>query len=128
VSSFLIPDDAISLIAMRLNQYANWTVENNRILTNQSRDESLQILYTRYENDTNKYTPSLYDAIAMGLAHELSGYSTATNVAKNDLYALYMQSVMTAQLINSKETPALSLSSSSWVDVRSTDNYGIGEH
>lgn len=120
-SAYIMPSDSLRLIALKISQYGNWAIEGNKILTDQPTNTPLQILYVKEINDANKYTPPLYDAIALGLAHELSGYSTATNVAKDDVYALYVQTVQTAQLINSKETPVTYLSSTSWVDVRSSN-------
>lgn len=117
-SSYSLPSDCLTLIALEQNQYENWSIEGNKILTEKSKDSALQILYVYDCDDPNKYTPPLFDAIAFGLAHELSGYSTATNVSRDDIYQLYIQSVQTAQLINSRETPVKMLSSTSWVDVR----------
>lgn len=120
-SAYIMPSDSLRLIAIKISQYGNWSIEGNKILTDQPKDATLQILFVKEINDANKYTPPLYDAIAMALAHELSGYSTATNVAKDDIYSLYAQTIQTAQLINAKETPVTYLASSSWVDVRSSN-------
>ena len=120
-SAYLMPSDSLRLIALKISQYGNWSIEGNKILTDNPTNVPLQILYVEEVSDANKYTPPLYDAIAMALAHELSGYSTATNVSKDDVYALYIQAVQTAQLINSKETPVTQLSSTSWVDVRNSN-------
>jgi len=117
-SAYPLPTDSLRLVALKLGQYTDWSLEGNKILTKQPKDTPLQILYVQDVADTNKYTAPLFDAMAACLAHELSGYSTATNVAKDDIYALYVQAVQTAQLINSKETPITYLSSTSWVDVR----------
>lgn len=122
-SSYALPNDCLRLIALEQSQYQNWAVEGNKILTDNSKDSALQILYVYDCVDPNKYTQPLFDAIAMGLAHELSGYSAATNVAKDDIYALFMQAVQTAQLINSRETPVKMLSTTSWVDVRSYNDH-----
>lgn len=121
-SAYLLPADCLLLVALKLNQYEDWTIEGNKILSKQPKDASLQILYVYEEFDTNKYTPTLFDAIAMGMSHEMSGYSTATNVSKDDIYQFYAQAVATAQHVNSKETPVRFLSSSSWVDVRLGNN------
>ena len=117
-SSYLLPADSLRLVALKLSQYEDWAIEGNKILTKKSKDASLQILYVQEVTDTNRYTAPLFDAIAMGLAHELSGYSTATNVAKDEIYSMFVQAVATAQNINAKETPVTFLSSTSWVDVR----------
>lgn len=117
-SSYSLPSDCLRLIALEQSQYQNWSIEGNKILTDNSKDAALQILYVSYSDDANDYTQPLYDAIALGLAHELSGYATATNVAKDDIYSLYMQTVQSAMLINSRETPTRLLSDSSWIDVR----------
>jgi hypothetical protein len=117
-SAYLLPADCLRLGALKLGQYTDWAIEGNKILTKQPKDSSLQILYVYEEFDTNKYTAPLFDAIAYGLAHELSGYSTATNVSKDEIYQFYAQAVATAQNINAKETPVTFLSSTSWVDVR----------
>lgn len=131
-SAYPLPTDSIRLVALKLDQYADWAIEGNKILTKQPKTAPLQILYVKEEFDTNKYTQPLFDAIAMGLAHELSGYSTATNASKDDIYALYIQAVQTAQVINSRETPITYLASTSWIDVRSSNhdrevyNYSAG--
>jgi hypothetical protein len=117
-AAYLLPADSLRLIALKIGQYTDWAIEGNKILTQNPKDVALQILYVQEDFDTNKYTPPLFDAIAMGLAHELSGYSTATNVSKDEIYQFYVQSVAMAQSINSKETPVTFLSSTSWVDVR----------
>lgn len=117
-AAFPLPNDFIRLGALKLGQYEDWSLEGNKILAQKSKDESLEIMYVAYCDDPNVYNASLYDSIALGLAHELSGYSTATNVAKDDIYQLYVQTVATAQNINAKETPVNYLSSTSWVDAR----------
>lgn len=129
-SAYILPANCLRLAALKIGQYQDWSIEGNKILTQNEMTAPLEILYVEEVVDTNKYTPPLFDAIAMGLAHELSGYSTATNVAKDDIYLLYVQTVQTAQLINSRETPVSYLSSTSWVDVRTAnldrDVYGQG--
>jgi len=129
-SAYILPSNCLRLAALKIGQYQDWSIEGNKILTQNEMTAPLEILYVEEVVDTNKYTPPLFDAIAMGLAHELSGYSTATNVAKDDIYSLYVQTVQTAQLINSKETPVSFLASTSWVDVRAAnldrDVYGQG--
>lgn len=117
-SSYSLPSDCLRLIALEQDQYQKWSIEGNKILTDKSADSALQILYVSYSGDANDYTQPLYDAIALGLAHELSGYATSTNVSKDDLYTLYMHTVQTAININAKETPVRQLSSTSWIDVR----------
>ena len=128
-SSYSLPTDCLRLIALEQSQYQNWSIEGNKILTDNSKDSALQILYVYDCDNPGEYTAPLYDAIAMGLAHELSGYSTATNVSKDDIYSLYMQTVQSAMLINSRETPVKMLASTSWVDVRlyneSQNAYGV---
>jgi hypothetical protein len=117
-SAYPLPADCLRLVGIKLGQYTDWAIEGNKILTKQSKETSLQILYVREDFDTNKYTPPLFDAIAMGLAHELSGYSTATNVSKDEIYQFFVQAVAMGQSINSKETPITFLASTSWIDVR----------
>jgi hypothetical protein len=117
-SAYPLPADCLRVGALKLGQYANWAIEGNRILTTKPQDESLQIMYVAEVTDPNKYTATLYEAIAMGLAHELSGYSTATNVAKDEIYQFYVNGVVTAQDINNKEHPVTQLSTTSWIDAR----------
>jgi len=127
-SAYPLPSDCLRLGAIRLGQYADWALEGNRILTREPKDTSLQIMYCREVTDVNQYTPTLYDAIAAGLAHELSGYSTATNVAKDEIYQFFLMAVATAQEANNKEHPVTELASTSWIDARRTnmDRYVYG--
>ena len=120
-SSYPLPADCLRLGALKLGQYQNWAIEGNQILTEQAQDASLQIMYVAEEKDPNKYTALLYEAVAMGLAHELSGYSTATNVSKDDIYQFYVMAVMAAQEVNNKENPVTQLSTSTWIDARRTN-------
>ncbi|AUR93053.1 head completion adaptor [Vibrio phage 1.182.O._10N.286.46.E1] len=119
-SAYQLPNDCLRLLALKQSQYQDWSIEGNKILTNKSPDESLQILYVAEVTDPNKYTPTLYEAIALGLAHELSGYSTATNVSKDDIYQLYLMAVSVAQEANNKENPVHYLSTTSWIDARTS--------
>ena len=121
-SAYLLPSDNLYVVGLRLGQYTDWAIEGGKILTQHSKEKPLQILYVQEVTDTNKYIAPLFDAIAMGLSHELSGYSTATNVAKDDIYSLYVNAVATAQSISSKQTPVTFLSSTSWVDVRTANH------
>lgn len=131
-SSYPLPSNCLRLIAIEQSQYQNWSIEGNKILTDNSKDSALQIMYVEYTDNVGLFTQPLYDAVALGLAHELSGYSTATNVAKTDIYSMFAQAMQTAQLINSKETPVKMLSSTSWVDVRLYNEtqytYGFGAY
>lgn len=117
-AAYPLPNDFIRLGALRLGQYDDWSLEGNKILTQKDKSTTLEIMYVSYCDDPNVYSSLLYDAIAFGLAHELSGYSTATNVSRDDIYQLYAQAVATAQNVNAKETPVNYLSSTSWVDAR----------
>lgn len=130
-AAYPLPNDFVRLGALRLGQYSDWSLEGNKILTNKDKTSALEILYVAYEPDPNVYSALLYDAIAFGLAHELSGFSTATNVSKNDIYQLYMGQVAAAQNVNAKETPVNYLASTSWVDARTSgldrSIYGIYE-
>lgn len=117
-SAYPLPADCLRVAALKQSQYQDWSIEGNRILTKQAQDTSLQIMYVSEVVDPNKYTPTLYEAIALGLAHELSGYSTATNVAKDEIYQFYLMAVAVAQEVNNKENPVQYLSSTSWVDAR----------
>ena len=117
-SAYPLPSDCLRVAALEQSQYQDWAIEGNKILTQNSKDTSLQIMYVSEEVDPNKYTPTLYEAIALGLAHELSGYSTATNVSKDEIYQFYLMSVATAQEVNNRENPVQYLSSTSWVDAR----------
>ncbi len=121
-SAYPLPSDCLRLAGLKVGQYSEWAIEGNKILVNYSSDTPLQILYVENVVDPNKYTQPLFDAIAAGLAHELSGYSTATNVSKDDLYSLYVSTLASAQLINSRETPVTFLASTSWVDVRTANH------
>jgi len=120
-SAYPMPSDSLRLAGIKIGQYSDWALEGNKILTQVGKTTALEILYVSKVTDPNKYTTPLYDAIAMGLAHELSGYSTATNVSKDEIYSLYVEMVTTAQLINSREMPVTFLASTSWVDVRSAN-------
>lgn len=117
-SAYPLPDDCLRLAALKQGQYEDWTIEGNKILTQKPQDQSLEIMYVAYEDDPNVYTATLYDAIAFGLAHEMSGYSTATNVAKDEIYQMFLMAVSAAQEVNNKEHPVQYLSSTSWVDAR----------
>lgn len=130
-SAFLLPSDCLRLVALKMSQYEDWTLEGNKILTKKPKTDSLQILYVSEVTNPNQYTPTLYEAIALGLAHELSGYSTATNVAKDEVYQFYLLAVSTAQTVNSRENPVTALATSSWIDARISNIdqglYGIYE-
>ena len=117
-SAYHVPSDCLSLAALRLGQYEDWSIEGNKLLTQKPTDTSLQIMYVSEVVDPNLYTPTLYESIALGLAHELSGYSTATNVSRDDIFTLYGNTLAMAQNINAKENPVKYLSSTSWVDAR----------
>lgn len=117
-SAYPLPSDCLRLAALKQSQYQDWSIEGNKILTQKETDQTLEIMYVSEETDPNKFTPTLYEAIALGLAHELSGYSTATNVAKDDIYQFYLLAVSAAQEVNNKENPVQYLSSTSWVDAR----------
>lgn len=117
-SAFPLPNDFLKLSAIKLGQYEDWSMEGNKILTKKATTESLQIMYVSEVTDPNVYSALLYDAIAWGLAHELSGWSTATNVSRDDIYALFVNAVTTAQHVNSQENPVTSLASTSWIDAR----------
>jgi hypothetical protein len=117
-SAYQLPADCLTLAALKIGQYEDWSLEGNKILTQRARDTALEIMYVGDTVDPNVYTPSLYESIALGLAHEMSGYSAATNVAKDDIYALYANTLAMAQNINAKENPVKYLSSTSWVDAR----------
>lgn len=117
-SAYPLPSDLIKLAAIRQGQYQDWSLEGNKILTNKDKATPLEIMYVYEVVDPNIYSPALYDAIAMALAHELSGYSTATNVARDDIYQFFAQALITAQNINAKENPVKQLASTSWIDAR----------
>ena len=117
-SSYVLPSDCLRLAALKQSQYQDWAIEGNRILTQKAADTDLEIMYVSQVSDPNEYTPTLYEAIALGLAHELSGYSTATTVRQNEVYSLFSIAVATAQNINAKENPVNYLASSSWIDAR----------
>ena len=117
-SSYILPADCLRLAALKQSQYQDWTIEGNRILTQKAADTELEILYVSEVLDPNEYTPTLYDSIALGLAHELSGYSTATSVRKDELYSLFATAVQVAQNTNAKENPVHYLASTSWIDAR----------
>lgn len=117
-SAYPLPSDFIKLAAVRLGQYEDWSLEGNKILTKKDKTTPLEIMYVYEVTDPNIYSTALYDSIALGLAHELSGYSTATNVSKDDIYQLFAQTLITAQNINAKENPVKYLSTTSWVDAR----------
>lgn len=119
-SAFPLPADFLRLGAIRLSPNETWSLESNQILTNKQKTDTLEILYVAEVVDTNKYSAPLYEAISLGLAHELSGYSSATNVAKDDIYQLYKEALSMAMNVNAKETPVNSLASSSWIDARFT--------
>lgn len=121
-SAYPLPLDNLYIVGLKLGQYTDWSIEGGKILTQNAKDKPLQILYVQEVADTNRYITPLFDAMAMGLAHELSGYSTATNVAKDDIYSLYGNAVASAQSINSKQTPVTFISSTSWVDVRTANH------
>lgn len=117
-SAYPLPSDSLRLVALKLGQYEDWSIEGNKILTQKAKDVPLEILYVAEVVDPNQYTATLYECIALGLAHELSGYSTATNVSKDEIYQMFVSAVMTAQNINAKENPVHYLSSTSWLDAR----------
>ena len=117
-SAYPLPADCLRLAALKQSQYDDWAIEGNKILTKKAQDVSLQIMYVAEVTDPNQYTPTLYEAIALGLAHELSGYSTATNVAKDEIYQFYLMAVTAAQEVNNKENPVQNLASTSWIDAR----------
>lgn len=119
-SAYSLPSDCLHLAALKLNQYDKWSIEGNKILTNNPKNTPLEIMYVREVVDPNQFTPTLYEAIALGLAHELSGYSTATNVSRDDIYGLYAQALSIAQNVNARENPVHALASTSWVDARFT--------
>lgn len=117
-SAYPLPNDFLKLAAVKIGQYEDWSMEGRKILTNKATTEPLEIMYVSEVDDPNVYSALLYDAIALGLAHELSGFSTATNVSRDDIYAFYVNAVSAAQLVNAQENPATNLASTSWVDAR----------
>jgi len=119
-SSYSLPSNCLHVVALKLSQYEKWSIEGNKILTNNPKNAPLEIMYVREVVDPNQFTPTLYEAVALGLAHELSGYSTATNVSRDDIYGLYAQALSIAQNVNARENPVLSLAPGSWIDARFT--------
>jgi len=117
-SAYPVPNDFLKLSAVKIGHYEDWSMEGNKILTRKAATESLQIMYVSEVTDPNIYSAMMYEAIALGLAHELSGYSTASNVSRDDIYTLFVNSVNTAQYVNSQENPVTQLATSSWVDAR----------
>lgn len=117
-SAYPLPNDFLKLSAVKIGQYEDWSMEGNKILTRKPTTESLQIMYVSEVTDPNVWSSLLYEAIALGLAHEMSGWSTATNVSRDDIYTMFVNATNTAQHVNSQENPITNLSSTSWVDAR----------
>ena len=55
-SAYLMPSDSLRLIALKISQYGNWSIEGNKILTDNPTNVPLQILYVEAVSDANKYT------------------------------------------------------------------------
>lgn len=117
-SSFNLPSDFIRLIGIKLDAYQDWELIGNTINCNSS--GPLEILYVFKEENSDNYSPELFDVMAWRLAVELSGYASTSSVRRDKTYQMYMFALQNAIGINSHESPALMLDSSQWIDARYT--------
>ena len=117
-SAYPLPADFLRLGALRMPKGLDWTIEGNKLLTRLETTNALEIMYVYDEGDPNKYSPTLYNAIAYHLAHQMSGFATTTTVRRDEMYQLYMDSLTIAQNVNAIEYPPTALDSTDWIDAR----------
>ena len=118
--SFPLPNDFLKLVALRLERYKDWSLVGNNINTD-FEEGPLEILYVFREDDTNKYSPELYDVMAWRLAFELSGFVSTSTVRKQETFELYQNALMNAVNLNALENPVTQIVNSTWVDARYTN-------
>ncbi len=117
-SSFQLPSDFIRLIGIKLGPYQQWSMLGKRI--NANTNGPLDILYVSRDENTDNYSPELFNAMAWRLAVELSGFASTSSVRQDETYGMWQQSLMEAIGINSHENPTQMLEPNSWIDARYT--------
>lgn len=110
-----IPADSLRLVEVRDHSTAEYQIENNVILAN---DTALYIRYVARITDPNTYDAAFVDAVASRLAMEMCEALTQSSTKKRELFEEYNESLIAAKRADGQENPPQQFEEDEWISVR----------
>lgn len=112
---FQLPADCLRVLKVEGDEQAAWTVEGNRLLTD---DSTATIKYIAKITNVALYDPTFVQALALKLAYKISFGLVQSTSLRQSLQVEYLEAVRTARSFNGQEGAGDRVYADDWLNSR----------